>query len=291
MQAGGVSGAQQAGAALGVGGEAAPAKSAEGAHSQFGAVSAGPASASFFEEASITLSSLRKFKTKDSKEDKDLKKQLERLKETVPDMPGMEKMDKFLQQMQEAKKNGSLTKEQIKQFADEYSGDSTHQYLALDAFASMLEEIEGEDSPLAADLRAYNSEFYEENKMDIQVGINSSKTAADIAEKTGGTAQEYRDIMRDGGMRVPDLTTPLEAYQHAKEQSRSYDEIDSAIQMLMEGLSNEMAALKSPNMTSSADAAHLVHVRKRLEVVFGLRTIIEFSQQNENAIDRVLSRG
>ena len=281
-QLGGVSGPQQAGTNLGIGGETASAKSADGAHSQFGAVSAGPAEVQFTEELAMTLSKLRKVKTNSGKEEKDLQKELERLKKTVPDMPGMEKMEKFLKQMQEAKKDGSITKEQIKQFSDEYSGDSTHQYLALEALAS---ELEGKDPELARDIRSYNAEFYDENKLDIQVGINSSKTAAEIAEKTGGTAQEYRDIMRDGGMRVPDITTPLDAYQHAKQHSTSYENIDSTIQMFREGLANELAAV-----TPSVESTQLVHIRKRLEVIFGLKTIIETSQQNEYSIDRLLVR-
>ena len=242
----------------------------------------GPADAKFTEEVAMTLTKLRKVKTNSGKEEKDLQKELERLKKTVPDMPGMEKMEKFLKQMQEAKQNGSITKEQIKQFADEYSGDSTHQYLALEALAS---DLESTDPELAKDIRSYNAEFYDENKIDIQVGINSSQTAAEIAEKTGGTVQQYRDIMRNGGIRVPDITTPLEAYQHAKQHSTSYEDIDSTIQMLREGLANELAAV-----TPSVDSAQLVHIRKRLEVIFGLKTIIETSQQNEYSIDRLLVR-
>ena len=286
MQAGGVSGAQNAGLALGVGGEAGAAKSAEGAHSQFGAVSAGPASASFFEEASITLSSLRKFKTKDSKEDKDLKKQLERLKETIPDMPGMEKMNKFLQQMQEAKKNGSLTKEQIKQFSDEYSGDSSHQYLALKILAESLEES---DPELAGAIREHNAEFYDENKLDIQAGINVSGEHYELAAQSGLSEQECRDDKRNNLMRIPDLKgSASDAYQHAKQVAGSAEKIPERLDIWKQGYSWELLALKNMNMTSATDSAQLVHIRQNLEVIFGLKTIIEFGVQNEAATGRMM---
>ncbi|WP_281646115.1 HrpJ domain-containing protein [Parendozoicomonas sp. Alg238-R29] len=287
MQTGGVAGSQAPGAALQVGGETASAKSADGVHSQLGTVSTGPASASFFEEASITLSSLRKFKTKDSKEGKDLNKELERLKKIVPDMPGAEKMDKFLQQMQAAKDKGQLTRELIKQFSDEYSGDSTHQYLALETLA---ETLEGKDSELAKDIREYNAEFYEENKTDIQAGMNVTQEHYDLAEKAGLSPQQARDDKRENVFGVPDFETATEAYQYAKEGSNDYSEINDRIQIWREGLAGELLALKNPKMTSAVGSTQLLHIRKRMEVIFGLRTIIDFSQQNEQATDRMLVR-
>ncbi|CAM3537962.1 HrpJ domain-containing protein [Parendozoicomonas haliclonae] len=255
----------------------------EGMHSQFSKVSVGPASADFFEEASITLSSLRKFESKDSKKDKDIKKELERLKETVPDLPGMEKMEKFLQQLHNAKNNGELTEDQIKEFIEEYSGDPTHQYLAMEALIEHLQTQGEDDQELAATLKIYNDNFYEQNRKDIQSGINVSAAASDYAEQSGfSSVQELRDIWRQG-LDVPDFQQPLEAYQFAKEKC-GYDEIEKGVKWLMEALSVEMSAL-----TPSVDPNHLKHVRGRLEVIYGLQTIIEFSKENENVAAKLVN--
>ena len=258
-------------------------KSVEGLHTQFSTVNVGPADADFFEEASITLSSLRKFESKDAKKDKDLKKELERLKETVPDMPGMEKMEKFLQQLQQAKKGKQLTEDQIKQFSQEYSGDPTHQYLALEALIEHLQD-QGEDGKaLASDLQKYNSNFYEQNKKDIQSGINVSAAAADYVEQTGhGSVQELRDIWRQT-LEVPEFMEPRDAFKFAMDKSGGYQKIDEGVKWMMEALSTELYA-----MTSSVDTNHLKYVRGQLEKVYGLTTIIEFARQTETVTVKMM---
>ncbi len=279
---GGVSGPVAAETSLPVN-QGSSSNTVEGMHSQFSKVSVGPASADFFEEASITISSLRKFESKDDKKGKDLQKELERLRETVPDMPGMEKAEKFLQQMQDAKKKGQLSDDQIKEFIQEYSGDPTHQYLALEAIIEHLQAQGEDDRALADTLQDYNSRFYDEHKKDIQSGINVSAAAASYAESQDyGSIQELRDIWRQG-LDVPDFQQPLEAYQFAREKC-GYENIDKGITWLMEALSTELHA-----MTSSVDPNHLKHVRSRLEVIYGLQTVIEFSKNNENAAQRMMT--
>ena len=253
-------------------------------HSEFGPLivsSGGPASSNFLEEASITVSSLRKFETKDDKKDKDLKKALERLKETVPDIPGMEKMDKLLRQLQEAKKQGNLTESQIRESIQEYSGDPTHQYLAMEALINHLQGTDESEREMADALKEYNIGFYENNKKDIQSGINVSAAAAEYAENNSyGSVQELRDIWRQG-LDVPDFDGPLQAYLFAKDQC-GYNQIDKGITWLRESISTELQSL-----TSSVDPNQLNHVRSRLEVVFGLQTMIEFSKNNESAVERM----
>ncbi|MCL6270562.1 hypothetical protein M3P05_11570 [Sansalvadorimonas sp. 2012CJ34-2] len=280
--AGGVAGPASVNANLPAG-QGGSADSVNGQHSQFGNVliSQGPASAAFLEEASISLSSLRKFESKDQKKEKDLQKELQRLKETVPDLPGMEKMDKFLQQLQQAKSsNQTLTDDQIREFSQEYSGDATHQYLGIEALIEHL-QAQGEDEQ-ANRLKDYNSRFYEDNKKDIQAGINVSAVAADFVDETGfGSVQELRDTWRTA-LEVPDFVGPLEAYNYAKDKF-GYEDIDKGVKWLMEALATEMHA-----MTSSVAPEHLTHVRKRLEVTFGLQTTIEASRDNENVTIRML---
>ncbi len=254
----------------------------QGSHSQFSKVSVGGVNTDFLEEASIAISSLRKFESKDDKKDKDLKKQLERAKDIVPDIPGIEKMDKFLQQLQGARKNGQLSDDQIKEFAGDYSGDPSHQYLALDALIEHLQSGDGEQRELAATLKDFNTRSYQENKKDIQSGINVSSAAAKYVEQSGyGSVQELRDIWRQG-LDVPDFQQPLEAYQFAIEKS-GYEGINEGIKWLREALSTEMHAL-----TKSVDPNHMNHVRSRLEVVYGLGTMIERGKQDEATILRMI---
>ncbi|MCY4472647.1 MAG: hypothetical protein OXC07_07510 [Kistimonas sp.] len=257
----------------------AQAQSAQGSHSQLGAVSVGPADVAFFEEASIAVSSVRRFEKKEHGKEKDLRKELERLKETVPDMPGMEKLDRLLQQLQQAKASGMLSHDQIKEFANEYSGDPSHQYLALEALAEHL-QAQGEDQ-LANDIQDYADGFYESNKKDIQSGINVSSAAADYVEQRGGSVQELRDIWRRG-LEIPDLQTPLEAFRFAEDQC-GYDKLNEGIDWLRQALSTELSA-----MTHSVEPNHLKHVRSRLEIIYGVQTVIESSRVNENSVQKML---
>ena len=255
-------------------------RTVQGEHSQFRTVSVGPASASFLEEASITLSSLRKFENKDDKKNKELGEALERLKQTVPDLPPLEALDKLLAQLQDAGEKSTLTGETIKELARQYSDDPTHQYQALEALADHA-RAQG-DQVLADTLSEYTESFYRDNKQDIQAGLNVSQAASQYAEQSGyGSVQELRDVWRTG-LNVPDFQTVIEAYQHA-EQQFGYDEVEKGIEWLRKALSTELGA-----MTASVDATHLNHVRKRLEVVYGLNSAIELCKQYEEAIVRLV---
>ena len=255
-------------------------RSFEGAHSDFNQVRV-DLRPDFFEELSIALSSLRKFETKDDKKYEDLKKALERLKQTVPDIPGIEKIDKLLQQILDARKRGGLTESQIRELTQEYSGDPSHQYLAMKALVEYLQGTDESGQKTAAALKTYNSHFYDDLKKDIQSGINVSLIAADYAKSSSYRCiQELRDIWRQG-LEVPDFQHPLEAYQFAKDKC-GYDQIDKGVGWLMKALSAEMQAMKA-----SVDANHLKHVRSRLEVIYGLQTVIAFSKSNENAVVRL----
>ena len=255
-------------------------RSFEGAHSDFNQVRV-DLRPDFFEEVSIALSSLRKFETKDDKKYEDLKKALERLKQTVPDIPGIEKIDKLLQQILDAKKRGGLTESQIRELAQEYSGDPSHQYLAMAALVEYLQGTDESGQKTAVVLKVYNSRFYDDFKKDIQSGLNVSLIAADYAKSNGyQSIQELRDIWRQG-LEVPDFQHPLEAYQFAKDKC-GYEQIDKGIGWFMKALSAEMQAMKT-----SVDANHLKHVRSRLEVIYGLQTVIAFSKSNENAVVRL----
>ena len=278
---GGVTGPAQAQAGIPAE-QSASADSVKGQHSQFGnvVISKGAGDASKLEEMSIFVQGNKKFESKDQKKDKDIQKQLEKLKETVPDMPGMEKMDKFLQQLQDAKKSGGPTEDQIREFAQEYSGDPSHQYLGLDA---LIEHLQAQgDEELADRLKDYNDRFYSDNKKDIQSGINVSAAAAEFVEQSGqGNVQELRDTWRQA-LDVPDITTALEAYNYAKEK-HGQNEVERGIEWLRQALATELQA-----MTTSVSPEHLTHVRQRLEIVFGLMTTVETSKKNEQVVIKML---
>ena len=278
MQASGVTAPSAAAATLAP--ASAQGQPAEGAHSQFGAVSASPASAAFLEEVSIAVSSLRRFKTKETGKEKDLKKELERLKETVPDMPGMEKMNHLLQQLRQAQASGTLSHDKIKEFAREYSGDPSHQYLALDALVEHM-QASGEDQ-LAQDVRQYADDFYQAKKKDVQSGINVSAAAADYLEGKEGSVQELRDIWRQG-LEIPDIQTPLEAWRFAVDLCGN-DKLDEGIDWLRQALSTELGA-----MTCSTEPNHLQHVRTRLEILYGTQTTIEQCRIHEISVQKLMA--
>ncbi len=278
---GGVGGPAGPDSSLPVSQDSSP-KTVNGNHSQFGAVASSPADQSFLEEMAAAVSSTRPTKKKpEEKKKSTLNEQLERIKETMPDMPDKGKTSQFLQQLKNASKNGELTEDQIKQFADEYSGDPSHQYLAMEALIKELRE-EG-DVNLADKLLGYNSDFYTGNKKDIQSGINVSKAAAEYAESSGfGSTQQLRDIWRKG-LDVPDFTHPLEAYQFAKEKC-GYQDIDKGITWLREALAVELKSL-----TQSVDSTQLNHIRSRLEVMYGLQTTVENSRNNELMVAKMVA--
>ncbi len=282
--AGGVAGPVSAEAVPRGGSEASTSQKVDGQHVQFLSVSVGPADASFLEEASIFISTTKTKTRKGDKKEKDLKKQLEKILKTVPDMPSTDKTTHLLKQLQESKKNGELNDDQIKRFTQEYSGDSSHQYLALEALIEHLQASEGDHQELIDQLEEYNTRFYEENKKDIQSGINVSVEAAAFAEESSFTTQELRDSWREG-LDVPDFTSPIEAYRHVKEKF-GIDDVDAGIDWLRKALSTELTA-----MTKSVDTTHLTHVRRRLEVIFSLNTTIKSSQELERAVIRLLISG
>ena len=267
--------------------QGASSKSADGMHSQLGALKAGPpTSSNFYEEMSVAVSQTRPTQNKDDKKDKDLKKELERLKETVPDMPGMEKMNEFLSQLQNAKKNGSLSQDQIKQFSQEYSGDSSLQNMALEA---LIEHLRGTDDELASDLQDYNKGFIETDRVDIFAGNNLTLDVYKQAEEAGMTPQEARDDCRNNLMRVPDIENLNDGYAYAKSKAGSDPVVLVArIEVWMQELSGELVKLQKGE-TTALDANGLLFVRKNMEQVFAIRTMVDFSQQNEEAVNRLLA--
>ena len=190
-------------------------------------------------------------------------------------------MDHLLQQLRQAQASGTLSHDKIKEFAREYSGDPSHQYLALDALVEHM-QASGEDQ-LAQDVRQYADDFYQANKKDVQSGINVSAAAADYLEGKEGSVQELRDIWRQG-LEIPDIQTPLEALRFAVDLCGN-DKLDEGIDWLRQALSTELGA-----MTCSTEPNHLQHVRTRLEILYGTQTTIEQCRIHEISVQKLMEK-
>ena len=256
-------------------------------HSQFGGGVAAGVDASLFEEAAMHITSSRKIDTKKDKKDKaDLKKLLELSKKKVPDMPGAGKLEQCLQQLQGQHKTGSLNKNQIKNILQEYSRDHTHQYLALEDLIAFLSSESGEDDDLVQALKEYNNAFYEEERVSIQAGLNISGTAADFADQsTLGDVGELRDIWRSA-LQVPELDNILEAFNFALEKAGSYEKVGEGIRWMTDALARE---LDMGQAERSVDAVQMLHVRRQLECVFGIKTTYESCVGLEGKLQGMIS--
>ncbi|MCY4328908.1 MAG: hypothetical protein OXC48_02305 [Endozoicomonadaceae bacterium] len=257
------------------------------AHSQLGAGTAAGLDTSMFEEAAMNIASFKKIKTKDDKKDKDtLKKLLDELKSKVPDLPPAEKLDQCLDKLKQQMKSGNLSHDDIEKQLKEYSGDSTHQYIALEDLIAQLQES-GENEALLEELQAYKADFYEKNQQDIQAGLNVSAMASEIAGNSSlGNESDLRDVWR-AALRVPELHSAAEAFQFAKARvNDDYEKVGEGIAWMEKCLAGELDLTQAEQ---SVDPVRMLHVRSQLESVFGVKTIYDQCTNLEGKLDGLIA--
>lgn len=255
-------------------------------HSQLGAGTATGLDASLFEEAAMNIVSLKKIKTKDDKRDKEtLKKLLEESKNKVPDLPPAEKLDQCLDKLKDQMKSGNLNDDEIEKQLKEYSGDPTHQHVALEDLIAYLQES-GEDETLVDKLQAYSTTFYEQNRQDIQAGLNISAAAEEFSDNSSlGEVGDLRDMWRSA-LRVPEITSASDAYHFAKEKvGNDYSKVSEGIEWIEQCLSRELDLVQSEQ---SVDPVRMLFVRSQLESVFGVKTIYDQCTNLESKLDRLI---
>ncbi len=256
-------------------------------HSQLGAGTMSGLNSSMFEEAAMNIASSRKIENKDDKKDKEsLQKLLDARVKKVPDMPGAEQLDNCLQKLKNSFKSKNLNDESIKEFINEYSGDATHQYLALeDLIAYLLESNNDDDKALASQLKDYNHKFYEENKQNIQAGVNISGIAVNFSESSDlGNVGELRDIWRSA-LQVPEIKNAQDAFQFAMEKSGGYEKVGEGIKWMTDALARELDLAQSER---SVDSTQMLHVRSQLEYVFGVKTTYEQCLELESKLPELI---
>ena len=258
-------------------------------HSQFGGGTVQGLNASLFEEAAMHIGSSKKLNSKEEekKEKSELQKLLDKRAEKIPDMPEAGQLDLCLQQLKEQHNAGNLDEDQIKQLINNYSGDSTHQYVALEDLIEYLQNTGGaDDKALAGVLQDYNTRFYEENRQDIQAGLNVSQIAGEFAQTSSlGNTAELRDIWRNA-LNVPELSSPLEAYNFALTKAGSYDKVSDGIKWMTEALARELELAESER---SADPSRMDHVTTHLKYVAGIHTTYEKCVQLEATLKKDVS--
>lgn len=251
-------------------------------HSQLGAGTANGLDFSLFEEAAMNITSSRKITTKDDKKDKEtLKKLLEASKSKVPDLPSAEKLDQSLNKLKQQMKSGNLSDDAIEKQLKEYSGDATHQYIALEDMIAYLQES-GENEMLVDKLQAYNIAFYENNRQDIQAGLNISAVAEEFSENSSlGDVSDLRDMWRSA-LRVPEITSAHEAYKFAKAKvDDDYTKIGEGMAWMEQCLSRELDLVQTEQ---SVDPVRMLFVRSQLESIFGVKTIYDQCVSLENKL-------
>ena len=255
-------------------------------HSQFGGGAVTVMSASLFEEAAMNIASTKKLETDEQKDKEELSKLINKSRAKVPDIPEAEKLGQCLQKMKEALKQGELSEEEIKEFLQEYSGDSTHQFVAVEDLIVYLQNSGSEeDQVLAEQLQVYNKAFYETHRQDIQAGLNVSEAAAEFSAMSSMDIAQLRGVWRDS-LSVPELTQPIDAYKFALSKvGDDYGKVSEGMQWMQEALARELNLAESER---SCSKTQMVHVRSQLEYVYGVRTVVEACKNVENKLPRLI---
>ncbi len=161
--------------------------------------------------------------------------QAEKYLRQVPDLERNKKLDDFAKAVLE--NSAGMTPETLRQRAQQFSGDETHQFLAL----SYTHEKAKEDnaSPeLIASLEQAMTDLQAEAGPAIQAGLNVSVVAEDFSAKGIGDTQQLRDFYRDV---VLDYASVNDAYNRIVGE-HSDDNFLEAVSFLLKSLAVDLDA-------------------------------------------------
>lgn len=191
--------------------------------------------------------------------------------ERVPDLERSHKLSDFAKSI--LQHGGHPNPRALRQRAEEFSNDATHQFLAL-SFAQGVASAQNAD-PVTVDAldRAVGS-LFEEKGPAIQAGLNISTVAQRHSGEELGTTQELRDLYRDVVLDCDDIN---DAFRRIVDgyPGRTFDE---AVQFLLNALGTDLAA-----STHTVSRARLKQI---INDMYQLKSLNSIHRQCEELLQR-----
>ena len=201
--------------------------------------------------------------------------QAEKYLRDVPDLERNRKLSEFAESILE--RNAPPHPDELRQKAREFSGDATHQFLALSHAREQASEGNADPALIEA-LDEAVSTLQTECGPAIQAGLNVSAAARDFSGNDVGNIQQLRDFYRDV---VLDCETINDAYERvvADHPGKSFDQ---AVRFMLKALSADLAA--GTRSTSRA------RIKQIVDDMVQLKSLNTAYEQCEDLIARVRKR-
>lgn len=198
--------------------------------------------------------------------------QAEKYLRDVPDLERNRKLSDFARSILE--QGRPPDPDELRQRARDFSGDATHQFLAL-TFAREQAAEQHADPSLTAALDAALAELQGESGPAIQAGLNVSVTAGQFAGKDIGDVQQLRDFYRDI---VLDCATVNDAYERVvtDHPGKSFD---AAVRFMLKALSADLDA--------GTRSTSRVRIKQIMDDMYQLKSLNSVHEQCQDLIGRV----
>ena len=190
----------------------------------------------------------------------------------VPDLERNQKLEDFATAVLE--RGGPRTPGALRERARDFSGDPTHQFLAL-TFAREQADGPDADPVLASALDAAIADLTAEHGPAIQAGLNVSAVAGQFAGQGVGDVQELRDFYRDVVLDCEDIQA---AYRRVVEDHPG-EGFDEAVRFMLKALGADLAA--------TTQSVSKVHIRRLMDDMYQLKSLNTAHEQCADLLRRV----
>ena len=199
--------------------------------------------------------------------------QAEKYLRAVPDLERNGKLSEFAKEVLE-KGEERHTPKFLRRSAERFSGDKTHQFLALSYTRERAKES-GASPEIIASLEAAIAELQAEAQPEIQAGLNISTVADDFSGEGIGDVQQLRDFYRDV---VLDYASVNDAYRQITQQHPDTDFVKS-VNFLLKSL--------AADLNTSNHSLDKVQLKQIMDDMYQLKLLNGMHDQCQDLLNRV----